>query len=54
MAPDQLPKYIYKIVPSPPPEVLPAQYPISELDQKDGFIHMSTATQGRIISTFLE
>ena len=54
MVPDPLPKYTYKIVPSSPPEVLPAEYPVSELDQKDGFIHMSTAAQGRIISTFPE
>ncbi|KAH7326096.1 hypothetical protein B0I35DRAFT_474790 [Stachybotrys elegans] len=45
MAPNPLPKYIYKISPTPPPQPIPAEYPLSELDQKDGFIHFSTATQ---------
>lgn len=43
-SPDQ-PKYIYKISPTPPPEPIPPIYPPSELDEKDGFIHLSTAAQ---------
>ena len=42
------PTYIYKIVPSsagPIPDPLPDRLPVSELDQKDGFIHLSTAKQ---------
>lgn len=45
MATDSHPKYVYKIVPTAPPEPLPAEYPLSELDQTDGFVHMSTAEQ---------
>ncbi|KAH9900059.1 hypothetical protein F4778DRAFT_739863 [Xylariomycetidae sp. FL2044] len=43
--PDPLPEYMYKIVTSAPPDPIPASYPPSELDQKDGFIHLSVATQ---------
>ncbi|KAI0402223.1 hypothetical protein F4802DRAFT_577009 [Xylaria palmicola] len=43
--PTPLPQYVYKIVPEAPPEPIPAQYPLSELDQKDGFVHLSTAAQ---------
>ncbi|KAI0479566.1 hypothetical protein F4859DRAFT_439811 [Xylaria cf. heliscus] len=43
--PTPLPTYVYKIVPTTPPSPIPAQYPLSELDQKDGFIHLSIATQ---------
>ncbi|KAI1355259.1 hypothetical protein F5Y01DRAFT_311176 [Xylaria sp. FL0043] len=43
--PTPLPKYVYKIVPTAPPSPIPAQYPLSELDQKDGFVHLSIATQ---------
>jgi uncharacterized protein (DUF952 family) len=39
------PKYVYKIVPEAPPEPLPEQYAISALDEKDGFIHLSSASQ---------
>lgn len=41
------PTYIYKLVhyTTPPPTPLPSVLPVSELDQKDGFIHLSTATQ---------
>lgn len=42
------PTYIYKIVSSsagPIPDPLPDRLPVSELDQKDGFIHLSTAKQ---------
>jgi uncharacterized protein (DUF952 family) len=43
-APTPLPKYIYKIVPNDP-RPLKDGLPISDLDGKDGFIHMSTAEQ---------
>ncbi|KAJ7576013.1 hypothetical protein C8J56DRAFT_974340 [Mycena floridula] len=42
-----LPKYIYKLVPSKLPlqEPLPVALPLSDLDERDGFIHTSTAAQ---------
>ncbi|KAI0632004.1 hypothetical protein C8Q77DRAFT_1158686 [Trametes polyzona] len=40
-----LPRYAYKIVPSPPPTPIPAALPLSDLDRQDGFIHLSTASQ---------
>lgn len=43
--PTPLPTYVYKIVPTAPPSPIPAQYPLSELDQKDGFVHLSIAKQ---------
>ncbi|PQE21629.1 DUF952 domain protein [Rutstroemia sp. NJR-2017a WRK4] len=41
------PKYIYKILPSSvaPPIPLPDVLPVSELDSRDGFIHLSTSKQ---------
>ncbi|KAI1763936.1 hypothetical protein GGR53DRAFT_466797 [Hypoxylon sp. FL1150] len=45
MAPEPLPEFVYKIVPSAPPTPIPSEYPLSELDQKDGFVHLSTGTQ---------
>ncbi|KAI1380802.1 hypothetical protein F4677DRAFT_404666, partial [Hypoxylon crocopeplum] len=45
MAPSPLPDFVYKIVPSAPPAPIPSEYPPSELDQKDGFVHLSTGTQ---------
>ncbi|PPQ99059.1 hypothetical protein CVT24_003619 [Panaeolus cyanescens] len=41
------PNYIYKIVPSssPIPSPLPDKLPVSQLDQNDGFIHLSTVHQ---------
>jgi uncharacterized protein (DUF952 family) len=41
------PKYIYKILPpnSPPPSPLPLALPVSALDARDNFIHMSTSRQ---------
>ncbi|OLN86449.1 hypothetical protein CCHL11_06416, partial [Colletotrichum chlorophyti] len=44
-APTQLPEYLYKIVPEEPPSPTPEQYPLSDLDRNDGFIHLSTAEQ---------
>lgn len=37
--------YFYKILDSAPPQPLADSLPLSELDKKDGFIHLSTATQ---------
>ncbi|KAL7623305.1 hypothetical protein AAE478_006986 [Parahypoxylon ruwenzoriense] len=45
MVPSPLPSFVYKIVPSAPPSPIPSEYPLSELDQKDGFVHLSTGTQ---------
>lgn len=45
MSPDPIPTYVYKIVPTAPPEPFPAENPLSELDQTDGFVHLSTAVQ---------
>lgn len=44
---DSQPRYIYKIVPSTAPirEPLPERLPVSELDQRSGFLHLSTASQ---------
>jgi hypothetical protein len=47
-APNPLPKYIYKIVSEEPAYPLPAEYPLSELDKNDGFIHLSTAAQASL------
>lgn len=44
-APSPLPRFIYKITSAPPPDPLPTVYPLSELDQKDGFVHLSTGPQ---------
>jgi len=40
-----VPAYVYKITDAPPPKPLPHTLPLSELDQKDGFIHLSNASQ---------
>ncbi|KAI5860156.1 hypothetical protein GGS23DRAFT_582799 [Durotheca rogersii] len=50
MAPSPLPDFVYKIVPSAPPAPIPAEYPLSELDQKDGFVHLSVGRQIPITS----
>lgn len=44
---DSEPRYIYKLVPSTSPvrEPLPEKLPVSDLDQGDGFLHLSTAHQ---------
>ncbi|KAM0664213.1 hypothetical protein MY8738_003376 [Beauveria namnaoensis] len=39
------PQFVYKILPEAPIEPLPGLLPLSELDAKDGFVHLSTATQ---------
>ena len=44
-APSPLPEYLYKILPEAPPDPLPSNLPLSALDAKDGFIHLSTAEQ---------
>lgn len=50
-APKENPHYIYKILDSAPSTPLPTTFPsLSELDQKDGFIHLSTARQ---VSSYL-
>ena len=41
------PSYVYKLIPSstPPPEPIPEKLPLSDLDARSGFIHLSTASQ---------
>lgn len=39
------PTYLYKILDAPPPSPLPDSLPTTDLDAKDGFIHLSTAKQ---------
>ncbi|KAJ5534602.1 hypothetical protein N7527_000856 [Penicillium freii] len=49
------PRYVYKIVPSTEPvrEPIPERLPVSELDQADGFIHLSMAHQvGGVLKRF--
>jgi uncharacterized protein (DUF952 family) len=46
-----VPDYVYKIVATPPPNPLPHTLPLSELDQGDGFIHLSNAFQIPTTST---
>lgn len=43
--PSPLPTYLYKILSKAPPLPLPKALPLSPLDSKDGFIHLSTAEQ---------
>ena len=45
--PTPLPEYIYKILPSSPalPSPLPLALPVSALDARDNFIHLSTSFQ---------
>lgn len=40
-----LPALVYKILPAPAPDPLPAALPLSALDAQDGFVHLSTAAQ---------
>ncbi|SMQ48241.1 unnamed protein product [Zymoseptoria tritici ST99CH_3D7] len=37
--------YWYKILDAPPPSPLPTTLPLSDLDTRDNFIHLSTAVQ---------
>lgn len=46
-----IPDYVYKITETPPPNPLPHTLPLSELDQQDGFIHLSNAHQIPITSS---
>jgi uncharacterized protein (DUF952 family) len=41
----EFPSFVYKISPTAPPDILPHALPLSELDAKDGFIHLSDAAQ---------
>ncbi|KAJ2897216.1 hypothetical protein MKZ38_004863 [Zalerion maritima] len=43
--PSPLPQFVYKIVSEAPPESQPEQYPLSQLDKKDGFVHLSVGQQ---------
>ncbi|KXX73743.1 hypothetical protein MMYC01_209402 [Madurella mycetomatis] len=43
--PSPLPEFVYKITPTAPPEPIPEQYPLSELDRQDGFVHLSASWQ---------
>ncbi|KAG5928296.1 hypothetical protein E4U42_000914 [Claviceps africana] len=45
MSSDSSPQFVYKIVSSAPPAVLPEPLPLSPLDEQDGFIHLSTGQQ---------
>ncbi|KAM4065500.1 hypothetical protein HRG_004195 [Hirsutella rhossiliensis] len=38
-------KHVYKILPSAPQDPIPAEYPFSDLDKADGFVHLSTSNQ---------
>lgn len=38
-------QFLYKIVPGPPPDPIPAEYPFSDLDKQSGFVHLSKAAQ---------
>lgn len=44
-APAEPPRYVYKIVDTEPPFPIPDVFPPSELDRKDGFIHLSAPWQ---------
>lgn len=47
MSDGEKPTYLYKLIPSSaaPPDPLPERLPVSDLDQKSNFVHLSTATQ---------
>jgi len=46
-----VPAYVYKITVAPPPNPIPHTLPLSELDQGDGFIHLSNAPQTPVTSS---
>ena len=46
-----VPAFVYKIVLTPPPKPLPHSLPLSDLDETDGFIHLSNASQVPITSS---
>ncbi|KAL2142225.1 hypothetical protein VTI28DRAFT_1423 [Corynascus sepedonium] len=43
--PNPLPEFVYKITPTAPPDPIPEQYPLSDLDRQDGFVHLSASWQ---------
>ncbi|KAL2015616.1 hypothetical protein VTK56DRAFT_5094 [Thermocarpiscus australiensis] len=43
--PSPLPDFVYKITPTAPPDPIPEQYPLSDLDRQDGFVHLSASWQ---------
>ncbi|KAK4104122.1 hypothetical protein N658DRAFT_443962 [Parathielavia hyrcaniae] len=43
--PSPLPEFVYKITPTAPPDPIPEQYPLSDLDRQDGFVHLSVSWQ---------
>ena len=43
--PSPLPDFVYKITPNAPPDPIAEQYPLSELDRQDGFVHLSASWQ---------
>ncbi|MCJ1312115.1 hypothetical protein MMC25_005789 [Agyrium rufum] len=43
--PIPLPQFLYKILPTAPSHPLPHSFPLAPIDAKDGFVHLSTATQ---------
>jgi len=45
MSPREIPDYVYKILDYEPPSPLPHALPLSQLDTKDGFFHLSDAAQ---------
>lgn len=48
--PTEMPKYVWKIVPDDPRPIGDG-LPVSDLDRKDGFLHLSTAEQVQLFST---
>ncbi|KAI0036467.1 hypothetical protein K488DRAFT_82085 [Vararia minispora EC-137] len=40
-SPGPVPRYVYKILPGAPPEPMPKNIALSDLDRADGFIHLS-------------
>ena len=48
MSNESQPQFLYKILPGPPPDPIPAEFPLSDLDKNDGFVHLSKASQVNI------